>query len=284
MEKRLTMFEKTIDLIYESIGASINEKKRELKLKRKDILDIPRRVTDIVKNNHNIHHPYLIGKYEYDALYSLYISEDKKSFFENKKKVFDNYDKMLWQHIDWDIIFKSTITELSTLDLSNELGRIFDSTLIDHVPYAVIKYDELHPNYGRTYISPEERKKERENAIYRVYLRHGNKVFKQTFLEIFTGCTLNKFDIHFNEFVTEYLKKKKVQPYSLGLQAYNLHKNLSIFKAYWQSLDEVQYSDMYKTPSDFSKKLEEYLRNGREQLQKLKKYQQEFDSFDVEIK
>lgn len=278
------MFEKTIDLIYASIATAIKGKKRELKLKRNDILDIPRRVTDIVHNKHNIHHPYLIGKYEYEALYSLFISNDKNSFLENKKREFDNYDEMLWQHIDWDIIFKSTITELSTLDLSNELGRIFDSTLIDHVPYAVIKYDELHPNYGRTYISPEERKKERENAIYRVYLRHGNKVFEQTFLEIFTGCTLNKFDIHFNEFVTEYLKKKKVQPYSLGLQAYNLHKNLSIFKAYWQSLDEVQYNDMYNTPSDFSKKLEEYLGNGREQLQKLKKYQQEFDSFDVEIK
>ena len=40
MEKRLTMFEKTIDLIYESIGASINEKKRELKLKRKDMISL----------------------------------------------------------------------------------------------------------------------------------------------------------------------------------------------------------------------------------------------------
>lgn len=279
------MFEKTIDLIYESIAKAIKKKRQELKqIKRKDILDIPRRVTDIINNKHNIHHPNLIGKYEYDALYALYISKDEKSFFENKKREFDNYDKMLWQHIDWDKVFKSTITELSTLDLSDELGEIFDSTLIDYVPYAVIKYDELDPNYGRTYIFPEERKKERKNAIYRIYLQHGNKVFRQTFLEKFTGCTLNKFDIHFSEFVKEYLKKKEVQPYSLGLQAYNLHKNLSIFAAHWQSLDEVQYSDIYKTSSEFGKLLEQYIKDEIEQIRKLKEYQQAFDTFDVEIK
>lgn len=288
------MFKKIIDAFYKSLVNSIQTRKKQLKLKREDILNDPKRVTEITQGIRNPHHPHLIGKTEYAYLYYLYLFKDRDSFVKEDilniavddhiKKNGDNYDKMLWGHIDWNEMFKDTITELSKLDSSEGLGYSFDSTLIDYVPYAVIKYDELHPKYGKEYIFPDERETERQNAIYWVHIRHGSELFKQTFLEKFKGKTLAEFDKKFNEFVEDYLEKRKPNPYSLGLQAYNFHKNISGFAAYWQSFAEVQYSDMYVEKSDLVKLLDEYLENGRKQIQMYKKYQQDFDTFSVDIK
>lgn len=287
------MIEKIKEDFYKSLAKSIADRKDFLKLRRKDILGDPTRISKIINANRNKHYPYLISNTECAYLYNLYLFDDKDSFLEKRvifkgvdeliKEDGTNYDKMLWGHINWDKMFKDVITEISELDSSGDLGKLFEDTLIDYVPYAVIRYDELHNKYGREYIFQEERGRERQNAIQWVYLRHGSKSFQQTFLEKFSGRTLEKFDKHFDEFVLNYLEKSKPNQYSLGLQAYNLHKNISGFAAYWQSLPEVQYSDMFTEKSDLEKQLEDYLTNGRLQIQKYKKYQQDFDSFYMDI-
>ena len=80
-----------------------------------------------------------------------------------------------------------------------------------------------------------------------------------------------------------YLENCKPNQYSFGLQAYNLHKNISGFATHWQSLAEVQYNDKPEKKSELEKLLEEYLKNGREQMKKFKKYQQDFDLFNIDI-
>lgn len=288
------MFNKIIEDYYKKLAGSIKERKKFLNLNREDILTDPKRVTQITKNVRDKHHPYLIGKSEYAYLYYLFIKEDEDSFINEKtlsvnpdkhiEKNGDNYDKMLWGHIEWDKMFEDTIAELSELDLSEDLGELFDYTLTDYVPYAIIKYDELHPEYGKEYIFPDDRGNERQNAIHWVYLRHGSDFFKQVFSEKFKGKTLDKFDDRYREFVKEYLEKMKPDSYSLGLQAYNFHKNISGFAAYWQSLAEVQYKNTDSEDSDLEKLIAEYIANGRTQIQLFKKYQIEFDAFNVDIK
>lgn len=291
MEKNV--FDITIRNFYKSLGKSIGERKKALKLKREDILYTPERVSKIVNGRFNKHYPYLIAKYEYEELLCLFLGNDEKSFLELKntaihepekfiKEAGRNYDKMLWGHIKWENLFKDTIEDLSKVDISTDLGRLFEATLIDYVPYAVIKYNELHPKDGKIYIFPEKREETRTEAIQRVYYKCGNKLFKQTFLENFTGKTLDKFYKKYVEFVEDYLKQKEPNPYSLGLQAYNLCKNISGYSAKWQSLEETQYNDS-EEKTDLEKLLEEYLINEREQVKKLKRYQQRFDSLKVII-
>lgn len=239
----LLTFEVIINNFYKSLSDSIMSKKKSLHLKRDDMLPDPKRVTQITNKIRDEHHPCLISKRECAYLYYLYTKKDKDSFLKEDilikdvdyhiKRNGDNYDKMLWYHINWNKMFKDTIKELSELDSSEKMGELFDDTLIDYVPYAVIKGDKLHPKYGRTYIFPEERRRKRENAIHRVHLQHGSDFFKQCFLEKFGGTTLDKFDKRFNEFVEYYLEKRKPSQYSFGLQAYNLYNNISGFASRW---------------------------------------------------
>lgn len=290
------MFETIITNFYHSLSNSILKRKNDLDLTRDDILKDPTRVTDIISERRDKHHPYMIGRTEYKYLADLYRFDNKDDFlkkglqntdreiYANYK--YDNYDQLLWGHINWEELFNNTITELSNLDSSNNFGELFENTLIDYVPYALIKYEKLNPKYARIYIPPDERAKERENAIYWVHLRYGSTLFKQIFLDKFKGAkNLNKFDEHFIEFVKVYLEKKIVpREHSLGYQAYDLHNSISTFRAYWESLVEVQYSDLFETSSDLEKLLRDYWENGVEQIRKLKQYQVAFDALNVDIK
>ena len=289
------LFERIIDKYYKSLGETINNRKKKLKLKREYILNDVKRVTYIVNGYHDEHHPYLIGKSEYDILYCLFLSDRQIAFFDNKdiamsepkkfkKKISGNYDKMLWGHIDRDMMLQDTIDILSQIDISTDLGHLFEETLIDDVSYAVIKYDELDPGCPVVWIFPEEREETRKKAIERVHLRCGYKLFKQIFKENFSGKTLDKFDKCFAEFVKDYLKKKKPNPYSLGLQAYNLCKNISGFKAQWYSSEKIQYASEKEEKTELEKFLADYIRNGNEQIEKLKEYQHRSDSLEMNVK
>lgn len=288
------MFENIKNSIYKSISDSIKDRKKTLNLKRTDILSEPTRISKIINNVRNKHHPYLISSGEYVYLNYLFLCKDHDSFIKEKilestlealeEKSGNNYDEMLWGHIDWDKMFQDVIAELSKSDSSEGMGKVFEDTLVDYVPYAVIRYDELNPGYGKIYVFPDERKVKRQNAIEWVHLRHGSRLFKQAFFERFSGKTLREFDKGFDGFVKDYFMERKPDEYSFGLQAYNFHRTISQIAVHWQSLAEVQYGDMSNEKSDFKTLLEEYLKNGREQMQKLEKYQQNFDAFHIDVK
>lgn len=308
------MFETTKDNIYKSLGQSIKNRKKTLKLKRAEILNDERRISKIVKAVHNEHYPYLICKGEYPRLNYLFLCKDRDSFitennlYETPDKLIErsgnNYDKMLWGHIDWDKMFQDVIAELNALEKldmkeldtkkldkkelealkeSKELEKLFKDTLVDYVPYAIIRYDELHDKCGRVFINPDERKEKKQKAIERVHLSQGSELFKRTFLKRFRGKTLREFDKEFPLFISDYLKKRMPDKKSLGLQAYTSRINLSPFEAEWQSLDEVQYGDESDKKSDLLALLEEYIAYGREQIEELEKFQQKFDAIHKNI-
>lgn len=288
------MFEEVKATFYMSLAKSIKKRKEILKLKRDDILPDPTRVSRIVKHIRNEHYPYLIGKGEYPYLNYLFLCKDHDSFIKEDvlnieaeqhiKKFGNNYDEMFWGHIDWDKMFQDVIAELLKLDISEGFGKMFEDTLVDYVPYAVIRYDELPFEYARIYIFPDERDIKRRDAVKWVHLRHGSELFKQIFYEKFGGKNLCDFDKKFSEFISDYLEKKKPNDYSLGLQAYNVFKNVSGYSAQWQHFAEVQYSDISDEKSDLAKLLREYMDNGQEQIKKLEKFQQDFDAFQINIK
>lgn len=121
------MFEETKNEFYKSLSESIKNRKKVLNLKREDILFDKTRVSKIVNNTRNEHHPYLISKGEYHYLIYLFQFENHDSFInqkikdtpekELKENCNKNYDKMLWGHIDWDKMFRDVLTELSKLNL-----------------------------------------------------------------------------------------------------------------------------------------------------------------------
>lgn len=299
------MFKVIKENFYESLAKSIGDRKRVLNLNREDILFEKTRVSKIVNNTRNKHHPYLIGKGEYLYLINLFLYEDHDSFkkanilktLEDEliKKCGNNYDEMLWGHINWDKMFQDTIAELSELDIldnpeklegleeQKKLEKLFKDTLVDYAPYAVIRYDELPYEYGKRFIFQDEAKDKKQEAIERVHLRHGSELFKQTFLEKFSGKMLHEFDKGFPEFVSDYLKKRMPDIYSVGLQAYKFHKNFSEYMVCWQELPEVQYGDVSDKKSDLYILLDEYKKYGQEHMKRLVKCQKKFDKLHINI-
>lgn len=309
------MFKTTKDNFYQSLSESIEYRKKALGLKRNKILNDERRVSKIVHAVRNKHYPYLICRSEYPRLNLLFSCESQKSYEDKNdlnakteeliKKYGNNYDEMLWGHIDWDKMFHDVIAELSELDIlehpeklkeleklkeskevkkQKEIEKCFKDTLVDYVPYALIRYDEFPFEYARTKIFLDERREKMQKAIRRVHLRHGSELFKQTFLDRFSGKTLREFDKEFPTFVSDYLNKRMPNDCSFGLQAYNFLKNLNKFEIDWQSLDEVRYGDVSDKKSDFQTLLEEYKKYAREHIMELEKYQQRFDNLNKDIK
>ncbi len=286
------MFEEIREKFYESLIRSIKDRKNILKLKRDDILPDPTRVSKILKEKRDAHYPHLIGKSEYPRLKYLFLCEDHDSYMndiefhpeEAIKKSGNNYDIMLWGHINWDEMFQNVITELSEFDISEEWGGIFEETLVDYVPYAAVKTEKLDAEYAKIYIPLEEKEGKRQDAIKWVHLRHGSGLFKNTFYKKFSGKTLREFDMEFHEVVSNYLEERKLKDYSFGSQVRDFHQAISRIAVHWQKLPEVQYGDISGEKSDFQALLEEYIKNGREQIKKLEKYQQKFDAFHIDIK
>ena len=134
------------------------------------------------------------------------------------------------------------------------------------------------------YIFSDERNEKRQKAIERVHLGRGKEIFRDTFKEHFSGKTLFRFDEAFDKFISDYLKKSKPNADSLGWQAYNFYKNLSKFVSDWQGLPDVQYAEENDEKSDLERLLEGYIKDGREHMQKLLRYQQEFDNLHIDMK
>ncbi len=287
------MFEKIKEDFYESLIKSIKARKKFLKLTQEDMLRDPKRVSKILNIHRDKNHPYLIGPSEYPRLNYLFLCKDNNSFKDKNdlfidtkdfiKKCGNNYDEMLWGHIDWDKMFRDTITELSKLDESEELGELFEDTLVDYAPYANIKYEGLRSGCAKIFYSEDEKDMAKQYAIIWAHLRHGSGLFKQTFYEKFSGKTLKEFDKEFSEFISKYLEKRKPNDYSLGLQVCMIHKNISGYEAKWRSIDGVQWDDVSDEESGLAKLLREYVYNGRNYIKKLEECQQKFDALHVDI-
>jgi len=298
----LTMLEKTINVFYESLIKSIKCKKEKLQLDSKEILDDFQRVKQILGNYRKGRHRYLIGTNEYIYLNDLYTAKNRNDFLRNgalsrclashdeelaKKEIAErnktgNYDVMLWGHIKWKRFFGLLILELSEIDASEKLGKLFEDTLVDDAEYATIRYDELHKRYGKIYIFPEDRKRIKAKAIQRVHFQEGYKGFKKFFDEKFKGETLRGFDGKFIKVVEEYLDSKTPDENSFGLRAYQNSKIIARVGAEWQDKPSVQYGDMYdeEVPGEV-KLLERYMADIREQLYKEEEYQSEFDKLNL---
>lgn len=297
------MFETIKDNFYHSLSKSIENRKNAFDLNRDQILTDERRVSKIVNTHCNRHYPHLICKGEYPRLSLLFSCKSSEEYTDKNdlyakpeeliKKYGNNYDEMLWGHIDWDKMFQDVIAELDILDkldmpqesniseesqILRDLEKRFKYTLIDYVPYAIIRYDELPYEYPKIYIFPDKRKEIKQKAIQRVHLDQGSELFKQTFLDRFRGKTLREFDKEFLSFVSDYLNKRAPSDCSFGLQAYNFHKNLSKFVIDWQSLSSVRYGDMLKEESSIQIQLKKYIEYSRAHMKKLEKFQQKFDT------
>ena len=61
-------------------------------------------------------------------------------------------------------------------------------------------------------------------------------------------------------------------------------KNISGFKAQWYSSEKIQYASEKEEKTELEKFLADYIRNGNEQIEKLKEYQHRSDSLEMNVK
>lgn len=280
---------RTIDYYYKSLSKEILNRKTELGLKRYEILNDSNRVTDITKNSERTSsHPNMISKEEHRLLYDLFLYENRKDFISEGvlsvgiDTIKMNYDKMLWEHINWEEMYKKFIEELKSLPANEKLKKQFNYALIDYVPFARIYFNDFHPEFGKTWVSKKERDEIYDQAVEWVFLRYGYKKFKKFFLSYFSGKTLNKFNDNFLKFTTDFLDNKKPNDFSFGLSVYKQCKEISYFVVLLQSFDEYKYEEMYKEiPSETSEKinlLKNYISERENNLKKLERNQQQFDT------
>lgn len=285
------IFLKTIDMFYKSLSTAIKNRVDKLGLTREEVFsNNPKRVTEIIKNKRTKKHPYLIGEREYRWLYRIFLYEsseeinihviDNSDYFEtveeykgdkktgrNKlvtsQKYVDrnNYDKMLWEHINWDSMYETILEDIQNLDEKYKVYRDFNLSLLDYVPYAIdyadyengetnpfsnffmveppvyrsVKVDSPFSNelesgeelvFGDEIFNQFEQNKLR--AIDWVYKKNKAEIqntIKERFLKEFSGQKLQKFDRKFDgflkEIMTEIIEKKVPIKTSFGMQAYD---------------------------------------------------------------
>ncbi|MFI3685661.1 hypothetical protein VBG40_10680 [Vagococcus fluvialis] len=285
------MLKKTKEYYYRSVADKIGERIKELSLKREEVLADSTRITDIRNAKRDDHHPSMIGPSEYRYLYDLFIFDSKEDLIQNgvltqgfnlEDEGLINYNKMLFDYIDLDGLFKVFINELKD---EKELEEEFKETLIDYVPFARMYFREVNENYGREFISKEDRNIIEVDAINWVYHqnKHVKERFKTLFEEEFFEKELKYFNKRFDSLTKNFLEERKPKLYSLGKNAYEQLKELSNFKALLYSYKEYQYSDMYAKEeitdqiTSEIKVVEKYVNNIEENLTKLEKTQQQFN-------
>lgn len=292
--KQKVIFNNSIEYFYDSLSKSIKNRISELKVTRQEVLQLdPTRVTDIVKNRRDKKHPYLLGEREYHQIYNIFLFNTKEEvanqvldndkFMEEievygldnetgkkgvikKKKFIDlnNYDDMLWGHIDWEELFLCVLEDIQALNVDDELYKIFEKSLLDYVPYAIdcahFESSDTNP-FSNFFLSEPpvyapieveslltgELKIENElvfgNEIFNqleenkrksidwVYLRGKSAIIsklKNKFLTAFSGKRLQKFDRKFDSFLLGFMTRLTVDKLpkhnSFGMKAYNYMK------------------------------------------------------------
>ncbi|MDN2454121.1 hypothetical protein [Lactobacillus sp. UCMA15818] len=362
-------FKKTIEYFYNSLADSIGKRIKQLGVTREDVLHSdPTRVTDIVKNRRNKNHPYLIGEREYSKIYNIFkfntkeevskqglnhnefikevkeFGRDKKTGKMKtikKKKFFDpnNYDNMLWGHIDWEKLFLCIMEDIQALDSDDELHKVFEQSLLDYVPYSIDYADyEISdsnpfsnfflakpPVYapieveslltGKLEIENDlvfgdeifnQLEDNKRKAIDWVYLKEKSAIIrklKNEFLAVFSGKRLQKFNQKFDFFLLEFMSRltadKLPKHNSFGIQAYNYMKELlegelaneqadfsyitiESYRPEDWCIDEEgnfypDYSDVGEVREIKIDVLANYIQFAKNHLQRLQKFQLEFE-------
>ncbi|WP_270290016.1 hypothetical protein [Enterococcus casseliflavus] len=305
-------FQRTIDYFYESLSQSIAKRIKKLGVTRDEVLPDPTRVTAIIKNRRTKKHPYLIGEREYNNLYNLFKFDtreevarqelDNDNFVEvveeygvdrktgkrgiiQKEKFVDpnNYDDMVWGHIDWEKIFNCILEDIQKLDYDDELNVAFRHTLLNYVPFAIDSAnfevaDNNHfsdffmkeppvyfpievesPMTGEIEIQSElvfgdeifnQLEQNERKAIEWVYIKNKSQLIdrlKEAFLSDFKGKRLQKFDRHFNYFLLNimysFITENEPKTGSFGLQAYNYMKDILETKLVNENIN-FSYTDL----------------------------------------
>lgn len=264
------MFETTKENFYKSLAASIRERQMALKLENYEILDNEIRMSRITKNIRNKYVPYLIAKNEYPYLNHLFVSDSRETFLSTPITEPENYDDMLWGHIDWDAMFDDFIRDLLSLDVSGTLGELFEDALVDYVPYVRCRFEGC--------ITAKSR---RDAARYE-YQKCGSTQFGEAFYTAFGGMLLSDFDENFNAFAMGYVLhqniRSKRQPKlsrtsSFGHQAEAVYNAVSEHRT---KMGEIIKKNPEKEAS-IRKWMESYERNALEWIKTLEKLQKRFD-------
>lgn len=241
------MFNDATGYILATIGNRISAKKKDLKLKREQIL--PRRVqrlSRILNNKISADYPNLL---------SMALAEEIADNMSSSKfrAGFIDVSDLLWGGIDWVRLAHICLAEIDTPTGESvecvKLKTLLDECLIGFVPYAQIQAlidsgaDESvfsAYQYDEKFIV-----KIRNEAIEWVFFRNisldttgspwivNNSTFitrfHDSFYKRFNDTGISKFNMHFPSYLTKFLSNELTtltpSPSSFGFQAYNLQKN-----------------------------------------------------------
>lgn len=306
-------FNNTLDSFYKSLSKSIENKIKELSLKQNEIIPHnPKRVSEIVNCIRSKKHPYLIGTKEYryfgklfeyrnlssytaylldlndddyykeKEVYSLNNNSGKNEINKVKKFVDDkNYDNILWDHIDWEQMYRQIIQDLIIGNASEKIRKNFYENLIDYVPYSKLHFYNT-TEFAKVWNQYGNREKDEitNKAIEWCYLdsiSEYSKKLKKEFYEQFSGKKLDKFDEKFirfsNNFLDYFFKELKPSDNSFGLQALKYQNNIAVHINMLHTNDKWNYE---KEETEETALIQEFIDYSQIHVDKLSVFQEEF--------
>ncbi|MFD1430216.1 hypothetical protein [Lacticaseibacillus mingshuiensis] len=245
------MFEKSTEYVFTTISLAIKQRKKELGLKRSDILPDESLVSNIINNRRNDKYPNLMSDFN---------AQDIK-----KSLKFDSIEQMLWGNLKWDVLLREAIDDIYSYKNTDKMGSLRE--LLFEVLTANV--DFAHMRAGISYdIYPviDSRKKNedvdtiKDEALLELFQRAKmlnseplEANLARQFQDEFYGKPFQKFSVRFPKFLlttlTAILTPLKPAPNDTGTLAY--HLSLNVYEAFEEE-SRAWYQDDKQRRNEFS--------------------------------
>lgn len=271
------MFEKTFkqstEYVFTIISSTIKQRKKELGLKRLDILpDDQALVSNIINNRRSDKYPNLMSDFN---------AQDIK-----KSLKFDSVEHMLWGNIKWNILLRKAIDDIYSYK-GTEAAMVNLHKLLFDVLTANVNFAQMRAGFCYDiYPVKDERKKEKETdtvkdealdeLFQRVQFSNGEslqEILVQRFQDEFFGKEFRKFYVRFTKLLQaifmDILTPLKPEPNDTGMLAYNLSLNAyNTFEEQsfaWYEDDKQRCNELSEVSAELDKAIQA--------MQKIHKYE-----------
>lgn len=282
--KYIGMYEGTIEYYFGSLSNSLKERRKRLGLKNEDIypeyedsiisgesFTHRQRVSKIMNNKKSENYPNLLSRGEIEI------------FTKNLK--YKNSKEMLWDHVDWDMMYDSIIQDFVNKTVSMNLYELFEKSLMDYVPFSIVYQEWNQDEYAKEWHTESQLKELRKEAAKWYYAKNRElnvSKLEEMFKKYFLNNGLSKFPKNFSHFIDNYFKEisteTKINNTSLGQQT-AVYK-MNYLKAREKLNENIEYV-YFDKKNDEAKLLEKYIKTNLYNMDELKEYQKKFDKLMI---
>lgn len=280
------VYANTIETYFESLKLTLRRRKEELGLKNEDIYpENEYEHKDIENVTHRKRVSRILNNKKSPGYQNLMSESETKIFTKNLK--FKNDNDMLWEHIDFNMMYTNIIQDGIDKNIPKHLNDIFEKNLMSYVPYAKVYQEWTQENYPKVWRTESELmglRKEAAKWFYEKERKRNVLKLKQMFNKCFNDKGLWKFSKKCSQFISEYFEMistvKKSNQIFFGRQAAMYQQDyLKITELLHTKDDYVYFSKM----DDEAKLLRKYLKVTQENIDELENFQKEFNKCKINL-